>query len=242
MNVLISVVKTASAKRATAPTKAIKKQASKKLPGQKSFKWWSPDEHQRFLVGVSMFGQKDVKKISMIVGTRSPTQARRPPGGPPRLGRPADKPVPPQVRSHMQKYLLKKDAWDVKHEKKLERIGNNLIAEVKPAPCASDSECDSDVTCPSSPSRSCDSGSSYESSLGSASIEGDEPLLDTWESMELAPIKTDIDDFFDRCVPEPSVSGEERGNAAAPRGLTLRACCGWQGPRPHGVFIYRVGC
>ena len=112
----------------------------------------------------------------------------------------------------MQKYLLKKDAWDVKHEKKLERIGNNLIAEVKPAPCASDSECDSDVTCPSSPSRSCDSGSSYESSLGSASIEGDEPLLDTWESMELAPIKTDIDDFFDRCVPEPSVSGEERGN------------------------------
>lgn len=174
--VTTSVVKTASAKRATAPAKAIKKQASKKLPGQKSFKWWSPDEHQRFLVGVSMFGQKDVKKISMIVGTRSPTQ----------------------VRSHMQKYLLKKDAWDVKHEKKLERIGNNLIAEVKPAPCASDSECDSDVTCPSSPSRSCDSGSSYESSLGSASIEGDEPLLDTWESMELAPIKTDIDDFFDR--------------------------------------------
>merc|ERR1712005_76242 len=160
--VTTSVVKTASAKRATAPTKAIKKQASKKLPGQKSFKWWSPDEHQRFLVGVSMFGQKDVKKISMIVGPRSPTQ----------------------VRSHMQKYLMKKDAWDVKHEKKLERIGNNLIAEVKPAPCASDS--------------ACDSGSSYESSLGSASIEGDEPLLDTWESMELAPIKTDIDDFFDR--------------------------------------------
>jgi len=103
----------------------------------------------------------------------------------------------------MQKYLLKRDQWDIKHEKKLERIGNVLLeegAKVLPLASSSDSECESDVTCPPSPSRSCaDSASSYESSLGSVSGEGAEELmLETWDSMELAPMKTDFDELFDR--------------------------------------------
>lgn len=55
---------------------------SKKAPQSR---YWSKDEHERFLEALEKFGKKDVKSISAYVGTRSPTQ----------------------VRTHSQKYFLK---------------------------------------------------------------------------------------------------------------------------------------
>eukprot|EP00164_Ancoracysta_twista_P003507 GFYU01004682.1.p1 GENE.GFYU01004682.1~~GFYU01004682.1.p1 ORF type:complete len:270 (+),score=89.90 GFYU01004682.1:264-1073(+) len=61
-------------------------------------RYWTPDEHQRFLEGVDKFGPKDVKSIAALVGTRNPTQ----------------------VRTHAQKYYLrmrdkKQDDTDKSH-------------------------------------------------------------------------------------------------------------------------------
>ncbi|KAL6062571.1 Myb-like protein I [Balamuthia mandrillaris] len=48
-------------------------------------RYWTPEEHQRFLEGVEKYGPKDVKAIAAHVGTRNPTQ----------------------VRTHAQKYYLR---------------------------------------------------------------------------------------------------------------------------------------
>jgi len=48
-------------------------------------RYWSPEEHQRFLEGLKRYGSKDVKSISLHVGTRNATQ----------------------VRTHAQKYFLR---------------------------------------------------------------------------------------------------------------------------------------
>ena len=50
-----------------------------------SSRYWTADEHNRFLEGLRLFGQKDIKSISRHVGTRSATQ----------------------VRTHAQKYYLR---------------------------------------------------------------------------------------------------------------------------------------
>lgn len=50
-----------------------------------SSRYWTADEHGRFLEGLELFGQKDIKAISRHVGTRSATQ----------------------VRTHAQKYYLR---------------------------------------------------------------------------------------------------------------------------------------
>jgi len=48
-------------------------------------RYWTPDEHQRFLEALTKYGHKDVKAISMHVSTRNATQ----------------------VRTHAQKYFLR---------------------------------------------------------------------------------------------------------------------------------------
>jgi len=42
-------------------------------------RYWTPEEHQRFLTGLKMYGHKDSKAISRFVGTRNATQVRRAP-------------------------------------------------------------------------------------------------------------------------------------------------------------------
>jgi hypothetical protein len=42
-------------------------------------RYWLPDEHQRFLTGLKMYGHKDIKSIARFVGTRSSTQVAAPP-------------------------------------------------------------------------------------------------------------------------------------------------------------------
>ncbi len=42
-------------------------------------RYWLPDEHQRFLTGLKMYGHKDIKSIARFVGTRSSTQVTAPP-------------------------------------------------------------------------------------------------------------------------------------------------------------------
>jgi len=37
-------------------------------------RYWMPEEHQRFLTGLKMYGHKDIKSISRFVGSRSTTQ------------------------------------------------------------------------------------------------------------------------------------------------------------------------
>ncbi|KAJ8906250.1 hypothetical protein NDN08_002743 [Rhodosorus marinus] len=50
-----------------------------------SSRYWTSEEHQRFLEGLAMYGHRDVKAISKHVGTRNATQ----------------------VRTHAQKYYLR---------------------------------------------------------------------------------------------------------------------------------------
>lgn len=57
-----------------------------------SSRYWTADEHARFLEGLKLFGQKDIKSISRHVGTRSATQ----------------------VRTHAQKYYLRIERERVK--------------------------------------------------------------------------------------------------------------------------------
>jgi hypothetical protein len=42
-----------------------------------SQRYWTPEEHQRFLTGLKMYGHKDIKAISRFVGTRNATQVWR---------------------------------------------------------------------------------------------------------------------------------------------------------------------
>eukprot|EP01133_Synstelium_polycarpum_P014512 gene14512-17129_t len=54
---------------------------------KKQSRYWTPDEHNRFLEALTKYGHKDVKAISNFVGTRNATQ----------------------VRTHAQKYFLRID-------------------------------------------------------------------------------------------------------------------------------------
>jgi SHAQKYF class myb-like DNA-binding protein len=60
-------------------------EATSKTERKTQSRYWTPDEHKRFLEGLARFGHKDMKAIARFVGTRSPTQ----------------------VRTHAQKYYLK---------------------------------------------------------------------------------------------------------------------------------------
>lgn len=42
-------------------------------------RYWLPEEHQRFLTGLKMYGHKDIKSIARFVGSRSSTQVPPPP-------------------------------------------------------------------------------------------------------------------------------------------------------------------
>jgi SHAQKYF class myb-like DNA-binding protein len=53
--------------------------------GMGDFRYWTEEEHQRFLDALQTLGPKDVKAIANFVGSRSATQ----------------------VRTHAQKYFLK---------------------------------------------------------------------------------------------------------------------------------------
>lgn len=61
-------------------------------------RYWTPEEHQRFLEALQKYGPKDVKSISMHVGTRNATQ----------------------VRTHAQKYFLRLE----RERRKKEEINN----------------------------------------------------------------------------------------------------------------------
>eukprot|EP01103_Thecamoeba_quadrilineata_P005525 TRINITY_DN15307_c0_g1_i1.p1 TRINITY_DN15307_c0_g1~~TRINITY_DN15307_c0_g1_i1.p1 ORF type:complete len:234 (+),score=41.03 TRINITY_DN15307_c0_g1_i1:467-1168(+) len=52
---------------------------------QREVKYWTPQEHERFLEALEKYGPRDLKSISNYIQSRTPTQ----------------------VRSHMQKYLMK---------------------------------------------------------------------------------------------------------------------------------------
>eukprot|EP01116_Phalansterium_solitarium_P013491 TRINITY_DN30861_c0_g1_i1.p1 TRINITY_DN30861_c0_g1~~TRINITY_DN30861_c0_g1_i1.p1 ORF type:complete len:391 (+),score=61.92 TRINITY_DN30861_c0_g1_i1:101-1273(+) len=54
-------------------------------PNQQQTRYWTCDEHKRFLEALAKYGAKDVKSIAAYVGSRNPTQ----------------------VRTHAQKYFLK---------------------------------------------------------------------------------------------------------------------------------------
>jgi len=57
--------------------------ASAKVPGQS--RYWTPEEHKRFLEALQLYNHKDLKAIANHVGTRNQTQ----------------------VRTHTQKYFMK---------------------------------------------------------------------------------------------------------------------------------------
>lgn len=60
-----------------------------------SSRYWTNDEHKKFLEGLDLFGQKDIKSIARHVGTRSATQ----------------------VRTHAQKYYLRLQREKMKRDK-----------------------------------------------------------------------------------------------------------------------------
>lgn len=62
-------------------------------------RYWTPEEHQRFLEALQKYGHKDVKSISLHVATRNATQ----------------------VRTHAQKYFLRLE----RERRKKEEISNN---------------------------------------------------------------------------------------------------------------------
>eukprot|EP00871_Galdieria_phlegrea_P004286 jgi/Galph1/4859/GphlegSOOS_G3596.1 len=60
-------------------------EATSKVQKKTQSRYWTADEHMRFLEGLARFGHKDMKAIAKFVGTRNATQ----------------------VRTHAQKYYLK---------------------------------------------------------------------------------------------------------------------------------------
>ncbi|KAI0565054.1 SANT domain containing protein [Gracilaria domingensis] len=70
-----------------------------------SSRYWTADEHSRFLEGLRLFGQKDIKAIARHVGTRNATQ----------------------VRTHAQKYYLR-------IERERAKAANDLKNSQKPSP------------------------------------------------------------------------------------------------------------
>uniref|UniRef100_A0A7S2ZC08 HTH myb-type domain-containing protein n=1 Tax=Rhodosorus marinus TaxID=101924 RepID=A0A7S2ZC08_9RHOD len=59
--------------------------ASGKNAAKAQSRYWTRDEHERFLSAVELYGSRDVRSIADYVGTRNPTQ----------------------VRTHAQKYFMK---------------------------------------------------------------------------------------------------------------------------------------
>jgi SHAQKYF class myb-like DNA-binding protein len=74
-------------------------------------RYWTDQEHERFLDAIQNFGHKNVKAISAYVGTRSATQ----------------------VRTHAQKYFLKA-ARENKAREKATMIQGALIHDRSPVP------------------------------------------------------------------------------------------------------------
>lgn len=70
---------------ASAPLPSNGRRAAMDDAKKASSRYWTPEEHARFLEGLELYGQKDIKAISRHVGTRSATQ----------------------VRTHAQKYYLR---------------------------------------------------------------------------------------------------------------------------------------
>lgn len=60
-------------------------ETTSKLEKKTQSRYWTAEEHMRFLEGLARFGHKDMKAIARFVGTRNSTQ----------------------VRTHAQKYYLK---------------------------------------------------------------------------------------------------------------------------------------
>jgi len=65
-------------------------QERRDVAGLSSRRYWSESEHLKFLDGIVKFGLKNVRDIAQAVGTRNATQ----------------------VRTHLQKYMLRRDEWD----------------------------------------------------------------------------------------------------------------------------------
>ncbi|KAK8812231.1 hypothetical protein WA158_007465 [Blastocystis sp. Blastoise] len=79
-NTVTTVATTAAITRCDAST--VREDLSQEKP---KGRYWSTDEHERFMQAIERFGTRDIKTISIFVGTRTPTQ----------------------VRTHLQKFLLR---------------------------------------------------------------------------------------------------------------------------------------
>jgi len=143
--------------------------------GPRTCVYWTAEEHQRFVEGVEKFGPKDVKNISKVVGTRTPTQCR----------------------THMQKYLLHKNKWDNKHKvDPMKASAVTAVLPAHPAPSASTDDLfpvthllEDDDTSSQGSSVSLDSSCSYASSLGSEVDDDVDVLVSSWET--ILPLTSD---------------------------------------------------
>lgn len=93
----------------------------KAAAGKKQSRYWTQDEHQRFLEAIEKFGKKDVKAIAQYVGTRNATQ----------------------VRTHAQKFYAKLDRdkhGDVDTNKKKKKRSNKEGEESSSPPNSVDEE------------------------------------------------------------------------------------------------------
>eukprot|EP00656_Telonema_subtile_P027820 TRINITY_DN2_c0_g3_i1.p1 TRINITY_DN2_c0_g3~~TRINITY_DN2_c0_g3_i1.p1 ORF type:complete len:312 (-),score=18.11 TRINITY_DN2_c0_g3_i1:112-1047(-) len=70
--------------------------------GLTSGRYWSEGEHIRFLEGIVKYGVKNVREIAQSVGSRNATQ----------------------VRTHLQKYMLRRDEWDRRFQPRDEIVGD----------------------------------------------------------------------------------------------------------------------
>ena len=75
----------------------------KQKHNKKQSRYWTQQEHQRFLEAIQKFGRKDVKAIASYVGSRNPTQ----------------------VRTHAQKYYAKMERETRKSKDDVLDAGNN---------------------------------------------------------------------------------------------------------------------
>jgi len=74
-------------------------------------RYWSETEHIRFLEGIVKYGVKNVREIAQAVGSRNATQ----------------------VRTHLQKYMLRRDEWDRRFQPREEILGDldQMLAELQ---------------------------------------------------------------------------------------------------------------
>lgn len=99
---LSRVVASASAAAASASERTDAMDSEAKKP---SSRYWTPEEHKRFLEGLELYGPREIKSISRHVGTRSATQ----------------------VRTHAQKYWLRVERERVKEEAGLGLAGGGAV-------------------------------------------------------------------------------------------------------------------